>query len=109
LPALLESKVFVVNFLAAGRGELATRFAARGVDRFADVRWEASTVACGAPILVGDSVAHAECVLVQNRGSRRSPGAHRTHRSREFERRHSLMYLRRMYAAWPDATPAPSR
>ncbi len=107
LPALLESKAFVVNFLAAGRGDLATRFAAPGADKFANTRWEPSKVACGAPILVDDNIAHAECVLSQTveagdhfvlfgliEAGSSTGGA-------------PLMYLRRTYAAWPDPEPAP--
>jgi flavin reductase (DIM6/NTAB) family NADH-FMN oxidoreductase RutF len=107
LPALLESKSFVVNFLAAGRGDLATRFAVPSADKFADTKWKPSSVAGGAPIFVDDNIAHAECVLSQvveagdhfvligliEAGS--SNGGT------------PLMYLRRTYAAWPDPEPAP--
>jgi len=107
LPALLDAKAFVVNFLAAGRGDLATRFAAPSADKFANTKWEPSRVAGGAPILVDDNIAHAECVLSQvveagdhfvligliEAGS--STGGT------------PLMYLRRTYAAWPDPEPAP--
>jgi flavin reductase (NADH) len=107
LPAFLESRSFVVNFLAAGRGELATRFASKGGDRFANVRWEPSRAAGGAPVLVDDNVAHADCVLAQTveagdhvlllghiEGGSSNGGI-------------PLMYLRRTYAAWPNPEPAP--
>jgi flavin reductase (DIM6/NTAB) family NADH-FMN oxidoreductase RutF len=105
LPAFLESKAFVVNFLAAGRGELATRFASRGADKFAGLRIEASQHAAGAPILVDDNVAHAECslhqvieagdhfVLIGHIEAASSSGGP------------PLMYLRRAYAAWPEEEP----
>jgi len=105
LPAFLESKAFVVNFLAAGRGELATRFASRGADKFAGVRFEPSVHAAGAPIFVDDNVAHAECslhqvveagdhfVLIGHIDAASSSGGA------------PLMYLRRTYAAWPEEEP----
>src|SRR5258706_8623521 len=101
LPAFLESKAFVLNFLAAGRGELATRFASPG-DRFAETRSEAASAAGGAPILVDDIVAHAECTLTQAIEA----GDHYVFIG-HIEAGSSnggtpLMYLRRMYAAWPD-------
>jgi flavin reductase (DIM6/NTAB) family NADH-FMN oxidoreductase RutF len=101
LPAFLQSKSFVVNFLAAGRDELATRFASRGADKFAGVRVEPSSHAAGAPILVDDNIAHAECslhqaieagdhfVLIGHIEAASSTGGP------------PLMYLRRAYATWP--------
>jgi flavin reductase (DIM6/NTAB) family NADH-FMN oxidoreductase RutF len=107
LPALLESGHFVVNFLAAGRGELATHFASRLADKFTHVRWEPSPLAAGAPVLVEDTVAHAECVVTQTLDA----GDHIVLLGR-IEAASSnggipLMYLRRTYAAWPDTEPAP--
>jgi flavin reductase (DIM6/NTAB) family NADH-FMN oxidoreductase RutF len=107
LSALFESKVFVVNFLAAGRGELATRFASRSDDKFTDVRWEPSALAGGAPILVDDNIAHADCTVAQIIEA----GDHFVLIGR-IEGGSSnggtpLMYLRRTYAAWPDPEPAP--
>src|SRR5690349_2641716 len=49
--AFLERKAFVVNFLAAGRGELSTRFASAIDDKFAGVNWQPSALAGGSPIL----------------------------------------------------------
>jgi flavin reductase (DIM6/NTAB) family NADH-FMN oxidoreductase RutF len=107
LPAVLASQSFVVNFLAAGRGELATVFASRGIDKFVDVCWEPSVVAAGAPILVNDIIAHAECLLAQTVEA----GDHLLLIGR-IEAASSnggtpLMYLRRTYAAWPDNEPGP--
>ena len=107
LPAFLESKVFVVNFLAAGRGELATRFASRTADKFEGQRWEPATHAGGAPIFVDDNIAHAECMLTQAIES----GDHFVMIGRidggSANGQNPLMYLRRTYAAWPDPEPAP--
>jgi flavin reductase (DIM6/NTAB) family NADH-FMN oxidoreductase RutF len=107
LPALLESKTFVVNFLAAGRGELATRFASRNIDRFAQVRWEPAVAAAGVPILVDDIVAHAECLLTQvmDAGDHFVLIGHIVTGSSNGGS--PLMYLRRTYAAWPNPEPAP--
>jgi flavin reductase (DIM6/NTAB) family NADH-FMN oxidoreductase RutF len=105
--AFLETKAFVVNFLAAGRGDLSTRFASPSDDKFAGTRWDPSPLAGGSPILSDDNVAHAECTLSQIVeagdhyvviglvvGGAASGG-------------NPLMYLRRTYAAWPDCEPAP--
>jgi flavin reductase (DIM6/NTAB) family NADH-FMN oxidoreductase RutF len=105
LPAFLEAKAFVVNFLAAGRGELATRFASRGADKFAGVRVEASQHAGGAPILVDDNVAHAECSLHQviEAGDHFVLIGHIEAASSSGGK--PLMYLRRAYATWPEEEP----
>lgn len=106
LPAITGSGGFVVNFLAAGRDELSRRFAAKADNKFDGVTTRRSSHAFGAPILVDDAIAHAECtvsvvidagdhVLVLGRvesgcalGS--SP----------------LVYFRRKYATWPLTEPA---
>jgi flavin reductase (DIM6/NTAB) family NADH-FMN oxidoreductase RutF len=61
LPALLETRRFVVNFLAAGRGDLATACAGKGVDKFAQIAWTPS--AHGLPVLEDDSIAYVVCDL----------------------------------------------
>jgi flavin reductase (DIM6/NTAB) family NADH-FMN oxidoreductase RutF len=108
LSAIAESKAFVVNFLAAGRGDLATRFASPVADKFAGTRWEPAAAAAGAPVLVDDNIAHAECTLTQmvEAGDHFVIIGH-------IEAASSnggvpLMYLRRTYAAWPQEQPAPS-
>ena len=107
LPCVLESKVFVVNFLAAGRGDLATKFAATTGDRFEGVRWEPSASAGGSPILVDDNIAHAECTLSQavDAGDHYVLIGHVAAASSNGGP--PLMYFRRTYAAWPDPQPAP--
>jgi flavin reductase (NADH) len=107
LPAILETRSFVVNFLAAGRGDLATRFASTSADRFAGTRWEPSRNAKGAPILVDDNVAHAECSLSQavEAGDHFVLIGHIEAASSNGGT--PLMYLRQTYAAWPDQEPGP--
>jgi len=107
LPAIFESKAFVVNFLAAGRGDLATRFASPTADKFAGTRWEPSQVAKGAPVLVDDNIACAECSLSQvvDAGDHFIFIGHI--QAGASNGGTPLMYLRRTYASWPDPEPAP--
>ncbi|CAL9377968.1 flavin reductase family protein [Streptomyces sp. NPDC029526] len=63
LPAILASQGFAVNFLAAGRGALADRFASSDAHKFTGTAWTPSPHACDAPVLTGDTVAVAECRL----------------------------------------------
>ncbi|MFD7326941.1 flavin reductase family protein [Streptomyces sp. NPDC059875] len=63
LPAIRDSKGFAVNFLAAGRGALADRFASSDERKFTGTAWTPSPHACGAPVLIEDTVAVAECRL----------------------------------------------
>jgi flavin reductase (DIM6/NTAB) family NADH-FMN oxidoreductase RutF len=63
LPALLAERRFVVNFLAAGRGDLATACAGKGDQKFAEISWAPS--AHGLPVLAEDSIAYVVCELVQ--------------------------------------------
>jgi flavin reductase (DIM6/NTAB) family NADH-FMN oxidoreductase RutF len=65
LPALRHSGAFVVNFLAAGREAISQLFASKHEDKFRGLAWRPSDIAEGAPILVGDCAAHAECRIVQ--------------------------------------------
>ena len=59
LPALRHSQQFVVNYLAASRGELANTFASKDPDKFAHVSWRPAQN--GMPWLHADSIAYAEC------------------------------------------------
>jgi flavin reductase (DIM6/NTAB) family NADH-FMN oxidoreductase RutF len=101
LPALRQSGRFVVNYLLAGRGDLSNRFASRDQDRWQGVAWRATR--SGMPWLHADSLAYAECTLVQEMpggdhvvvigrvdgGQPPAPGTK------------PLMYFRRSYATWP--------
>jgi flavin reductase (DIM6/NTAB) family NADH-FMN oxidoreductase RutF len=102
LDALRHSGRFVVNYLLAGRGELANRFASRDPDRWATVAWRPTP--SGLPWLHRDTLAYAECVVVQDveggdhvilvgrvdGGQAPAPGTQ------------PLMYFRRSYGTWRD-------
>lgn len=108
LASLEAAGAFVVNFLAAGRDEVSNTFASKAPDKFAGLTWTASAIAKGAPILVEDSVAYAECVTEQvvDAGDHfiflgRVEGGLATGGP-------PLMYFKRTYATWPDPEPAPA-
>jgi flavin reductase (DIM6/NTAB) family NADH-FMN oxidoreductase RutF len=61
LPAIQSSGGFTVNFLAAGREELARRYASKAEDKFEGIATTTPSVAEAGPILADDSVAWAEC------------------------------------------------
>jgi flavin reductase (DIM6/NTAB) family NADH-FMN oxidoreductase RutF len=63
LPAIVSARTFVVNFLADGREWLSDRFAGKEPGKFDGIHWSPSRAAGGAPILVDDVVAAAECLL----------------------------------------------
>jgi flavin reductase (DIM6/NTAB) family NADH-FMN oxidoreductase RutF len=100
LPAVRHTRRFVVNYLLAGRGELSNRFASREQERWTDVAWRPTP--CGLPCLHADSLAYAECSLVQevdagdhviligrvDGGQAPAPGTQ------------PLMYFRRGYGTW---------
>ena len=65
LASLQETKAFVVNFLAEGRGDISNKFASRDPDKFAGLKWTASDQAKGSPILAEDVIAYAECTTHQ--------------------------------------------
>jgi flavin reductase (DIM6/NTAB) family NADH-FMN oxidoreductase RutF len=100
LPALRHSQKFVVNYLSAGRGDLANTFASKEPDKFAHVSWRPAQN--GMPWLHTDTIAYAECDIVQEieagdhyimlaqveRGQPPAPGTK------------PLMYFRRSYGTW---------
>ena len=102
LSALRHSKKFVVNYLSAGRGDLANLFASKEPDKFQDVSWRPASN--GMPWLHTDTIAHAVCNLKQELdagdhlillgevvdGHAPSPGTK------------PLMYFRRTYGTWQD-------
>lgn len=61
LPAMRESGAFTVNLLAAGREDLALRFATKGEGKFDTLRWEEPSLPQAGPVLVDDSVGYALC------------------------------------------------
>jgi flavin reductase (DIM6/NTAB) family NADH-FMN oxidoreductase RutF len=100
LPSLRHSKKFVVNYLSAGRGDLANVFASKEPDKFAGVAWRPA--ANGMPWLHVDTIAHAECTVQEEieagdhliflglveTGQPPAPGTK------------PLMYFRRTYGTW---------
>lgn len=64
LPALRRARRFVINFLAAGRQELAMLCASKQSDKFHGIAWRASSHH-GLPVLHEDSVAHVCCDVVE--------------------------------------------
>jgi flavin reductase (DIM6/NTAB) family NADH-FMN oxidoreductase RutF len=63
LPALHASRRFAVNFVSTGRHDLAAAFASKAEDKFAGVVWRPGET--GAPLLVEDALAWAECETEQ--------------------------------------------
>jgi flavin reductase (DIM6/NTAB) family NADH-FMN oxidoreductase RutF len=63
LPAIRHAGAFTVNILAAGREELALRFASKRTDKFDGVDWAPPPRDHGGPILTSDSAAHLVCTV----------------------------------------------
>ena len=63
LPALLQSRRFVVNFMGESCGPLCSLFASKADDKFANVAWTPGRG--GVPILHENAIAYAECVTQQ--------------------------------------------
>jgi flavin reductase (DIM6/NTAB) family NADH-FMN oxidoreductase RutF len=61
LPSLRTAGAFTVNLLAAGREELALRFATKEEDKFEDIVWEEPSVPEAGPVMLNDSVSYAIC------------------------------------------------
>jgi flavin reductase (DIM6/NTAB) family NADH-FMN oxidoreductase RutF len=61
LIAIQRSGGFTVNLLAAGREELARRYASKAEDKFDGVATRAPEVVEAGPILVDDCIAYAAC------------------------------------------------
>lgn len=55
-----ESKVFAVNFLSLAQEELSTRFATKGIEKFADLSYSLGEL--GVALLEG-ALAHFECTV----------------------------------------------
>lgn len=100
LDAVTTHGAFVVNFLAAGREFLSNQFASKDEDKFAHVNWRPSKIAKGAPVLMDDTVAYAECIV----SSQIEGGDHwlflASVEGGESNDRTPLMYFRRTYSAW---------
>lgn len=102
LPALQKTGRFVVNFIKAGRQELAARCAGKSDDKFSDIVWR-GTGHYGLPVLTEDSVAHVACDTVREL----VVGDHvliigEVHDARPLEADAvPLLYFRREYDHWP--------
>jgi flavin reductase (DIM6/NTAB) family NADH-FMN oxidoreductase RutF len=107
LPALQRRRSFVLNFLKTGAEDLATLFASKAEDKFANVSWEPASQAEGAPILREASLAYAACKVMEIHDA----GDHvlfvASVEAGEVLGGTPLMYYRRTYAAWPEERPAP--
>lgn len=107
LSALRHTQKFVINFLKLGSEEISTLFASKAEDKFRGLRWDASSIAGGAPILLDHVVAFAECVVVQTIEA----GDHfifvASVEGGEILGGIPLMYYHRAYAPWPEERPAP--
>jgi len=103
LPAIRDSRAFVVNFLRGDREDLSTLFASKVEDKFAGLRWRRSAVARGAPILGEDSVAYAECMVQQVIEAGDHYLVVASVEGGRFLGGRPLMYYRRSYAEWPGA------
>lgn len=64
LVAIGQTRTFTVNFLAAGREELARRFAGKMENKYEGISWELPASG-GGPILTEDSGAYVVCRLAQ--------------------------------------------
>ena len=57
-----ESGLFAVNVLSENQEEIARRFATKGIEKFAGIKWRRGKT--GLPLLDG-AIAHVECEIVQ--------------------------------------------
>jgi flavin reductase (DIM6/NTAB) family NADH-FMN oxidoreductase RutF len=102
LPALQRRERFVVNFLAAGREDLALRFAGKSSDKFAEISWDVNA-RHGLPVLHEDTVAYIACEVVNEIEA----GDHILFLGRVFEAKPPevdslpLLYFRRTFDRWP--------
>jgi flavin reductase (DIM6/NTAB) family NADH-FMN oxidoreductase RutF len=65
LRAIRSSGKFTVNILAAGREDLALRFASKREDKFDGVSWEPPQLQEGGPILRSDAASYLVCRIEQ--------------------------------------------
>jgi flavin reductase (DIM6/NTAB) family NADH-FMN oxidoreductase RutF len=104
LPVLRSTRHFVVNFLAAGREQLALLFATKHPTKFASLAIEPRGRR-GLPVLHHDSIAHVVCEVVDEIEA----GDHVLFLGRVYEARPPdddavpLLYYRRTYDRWPGA------
>lgn len=61
-PCFEESKLFAVNILNEEQEEISRRFATKGIEKFAGLKWRTSERGLA---LLDDAVGHIECAIVQ--------------------------------------------
>jgi flavin reductase (DIM6/NTAB) family NADH-FMN oxidoreductase RutF len=106
LVAIQRSGGFTVNLLAAGREELARRYASKAQDKFEGVVTEPPPVPAAGPVLARDCVAYAACTI----HSAVEAGDHYIIVGRVEEGRHvpgevPLLYGRRVFTDWTSHLP----
>ena len=103
LPALLEARGFLVNFMGEGSEDACTMFASKAApaEKFASVEWTPSPE--GFPLLHTLSVAHLTCRTEHELEA----GSHVVFIGRVVDGavtdhvRHPIAYFRRAYRSWP--------
>jgi flavin reductase (DIM6/NTAB) family NADH-FMN oxidoreductase RutF len=58
-----ESKIFAINVLGEGQEDISRRFATKGADKFAGIRWHRSK---NGYVLIDGAIGHIECRIVQS-------------------------------------------
>lgn len=58
-----ESKIFAVNFLSEDQEELSRRFATKGIEKFAGLRWREGR---GGAALLDGTLGYIECTITQS-------------------------------------------
>lgn len=104
LPALLERKGFLVNFMAVGAEETCSRFASKAPseEKFAATAWELSPG--GHPRLTEDSIAYADCTTDREieAGSHLILVGKVTAGAVTDHDREPVAYFKRAYRGWGD-------
>lgn len=103
LAPIQEAGGFTVNLLAAGREDLALRYASKDEKKFEGVGWVESPIPEGGPILEVDSVGYAVC----RTETALEAGDHwifvgAVHAGSVKADETPLVYGRRQFAAWDD-------
>jgi flavin reductase (DIM6/NTAB) family NADH-FMN oxidoreductase RutF len=105
LPELQRNRTFVVNFLAAGRHELAVHCASKATGKFVEIAWRPTPA--GLPILHEDTIAHVVCEVVDEIPA----GDHILFLGLVIEAQPPapdavpLLYFRRTFDRWPVTGP----
>ena len=107
LPAIRARGAFTVNFLAAGREDLALRLASKGAAKFEGMRWVPPDLPGAGPVLADDGCASCSCLV----RTAIEAGDHwifvgEVEEGRLWEDRAPLLYCRRSFATWTDPSAA---